>query len=49
MLPRLKEEILNRDGKIVIRGDSGDPVKIICGDKNAEEGTPAYKGTVQLL
>ena len=33
MLPILKEDILNRDGKIVIRGDSGDPIKIICGDK----------------
>ncbi|MGL5353527.1 MAG: nicotinate phosphoribosyltransferase [Clostridium sp.] len=49
ILPKLKEEILIRDGKIVIRGDSGDPVKIICGDKNEEVGTPAYKGTVELL
>lgn len=30
-LPELKEEILARDGKIVIRPDSGDPVDIICG------------------
>ena len=30
-LPELKEEILKRDGKIVIRPDSGDPVDIICG------------------
>ena len=30
-LPRLKEEILARDGKVVIRPDSGDPVEIICG------------------
>ncbi|MGL4772551.1 MAG: nicotinate phosphoribosyltransferase [Clostridium sp.] len=49
LLPKLKEEIMNRDGKIVIRGDSGDPVKIICGDKDAEEGSPEYKGTVELL
>jgi nicotinamide phosphoribosyltransferase len=27
----LKEEILARDGKLVIRPDSGDPVDIICG------------------
>lgn len=27
----LKEEILSRDGKVVFRGDSGDPVDIICG------------------
>ena len=30
-LPRLKEEILSRDGKLVIRPDSGDPVDILCG------------------
>lgn len=49
ILPRLKEDILNRDGKIVIRGDSGDPVKIICGDKNATKNSEEYKGTVELL
>lgn len=31
-LPRLKDEIMARDGKVVIRPDSGDPVDIICGD-----------------
>lgn len=36
-LPRLKESILNRDGKIVIRGDSGDPVDIICGELKASD------------
>lgn len=30
-LPALKSEIMKRDGKIVIRPDSGDPVDIICG------------------
>jgi len=30
-LPKLKEEILAREGKLVIRPDSGDPVDIICG------------------
>lgn len=30
-LPVLKDEILARDGKLVIRPDSGDPVDIICG------------------
>jgi nicotinamide phosphoribosyltransferase len=30
-LPMLKEEIMGRDGKIVVRPDSGDPVDIICG------------------
>nr|WP_207752939.1 nicotinate phosphoribosyltransferase [Clostridium yunnanense] len=49
ILPELKEDILNREGKIIIRGDSGDPVKIICGDKDALKGSPEYKGTVELL
>ena len=30
-LPLLKEDILNRNGKLVIRPDSGNPVDIICG------------------
>ncbi len=32
-LPALKEQILARDGKLVIRPDSGNPVDIICGKK----------------
>jgi nicotinamide phosphoribosyltransferase len=32
ILPRLKDQILARDGKTVIRPDSGDPVDILCGD-----------------
>ncbi|AUG88404.1 nicotinamide phosphoribosyl transferase [Vibrio phage Vp_R1] len=31
IIPKLKDDILKRDGKIVIRPDSGDPVEIICG------------------
>ena len=31
VLPRLKDQILARDGKIVIRPDSGDPVEILTG------------------
>ena len=49
MLPNLKNDILNRDGKVVIRGDSGDPIKIICGDDTADKDSPEYKGTVELL
>ncbi len=30
-LPHLKEKIMARDGKLVIRPDSGDPVDILCG------------------
>ena len=32
-IPALKEEILARDGTFVLRGDSGNPVEIICGIK----------------
>ena len=32
-IPRLKKEILARDGKLVIRPDSGDPQEIICGKR----------------
>lgn len=30
-LPLLKDDIMARDGKVVIRPDSGDPVEILCG------------------
>lgn len=36
-LPRLKNSIAKRSGKIVIRGDSGDPIDIICGELKAED------------
>jgi nicotinamide phosphoribosyltransferase len=32
-LPANKDAIMNRDGKLVIRPDSGDPVDIICGEQ----------------
>lgn len=35
--------------KVVFRPDSGDPVKIICGDPDAPEGSPARKGAVACL
>lgn len=47
-LPALKDKIMARDGKLVIRPDSGDPVKIICGDRDATT-SEARKGVVQLL
>lgn len=31
ILPNLKSDIMNRDGKLVIRPDSGNPIDIICG------------------
>ena len=51
----LKDTILNRQpnalgiAKVVFRPDSGDPVKIICGDPDAPIGSPAYKGAVECL
>lgn len=48
-LPELKSDILARDGKVVIRPDSGDPVKIICGDATAPEGSPEYKGAIECM
>lgn len=36
VLPVLKDEIIARDGKLVIRPDSGDPVLVICGDESSE-------------
>jgi nicotinamide phosphoribosyltransferase len=34
-LPRLKDEVMARDGRVVIRPDSGDPVDIVCGTLRA--------------
>jgi len=48
MLPALKDKILARNGKLVIRPDSGDPVKIICGDP-ASSDYNVNKGVVRLL
>jgi nicotinamide phosphoribosyltransferase len=51
----LKDEILARKpnalglAKVVLRPDSGDPVKIICGDPDAPAGSPQRKGAVECL
>lgn len=56
----LKEEIMSRNGKLVIRPDSGDPVDILCGaweeirlpsgnyEKTPKSG-PEGKGVIELL
>ncbi|AYP68295.1 nicotinamide phosphoribosyl transferase [Bacillus phage vB_BcoS-136] len=36
-LPKLKNEIMERDGRVVIRPDSGNPVDIIVGKRTIEE------------
>ena len=52
----LKDEILARDGKLVIRPDSGDPADIICGLNSKlgvyteeQKNHPSYKGVIELL
>lgn len=47
-LPALKEEVLARNGKLVIRPDSGDPVWILCGNPEGKTEVER-KGVVQLL
>jgi nicotinamide phosphoribosyltransferase len=48
-LPKLKAQILARAGKVVIRPDSGEPVKIIVGDADADEGSPEHKGVIECM
>ncbi|HLP95508.1 MAG TPA: nicotinate phosphoribosyltransferase [Saprospiraceae bacterium] len=47
-LPRLRNDIQARPGKVVIRPDSGDPVDILCGNPHASNEA-ARKGVVALL
>jgi nicotinamide phosphoribosyltransferase len=47
-LPRLKNEISSREGRVVIRPDSGDPVDIICGNANGKSEVER-KGVIELL
>lgn len=55
ILPNLKDVIMAREashvapGKLVIRPDSGNPVDVICGDPEAEVGSPEYKGSIEVL
>lgn len=60
-LPVLKDEILGREGKLVIRPDSGNPADILCGYNslteydykekqiNVEAEHPSQKGVVEIL
>jgi len=48
IVPKYKNQIMARNGRVVIRPDSGDPVKIICGDPDAED--PIVRmGTYEFL
>ena len=45
----LHDDIMARDGTVVFRPDSGDPVKIVCGDPDAPEGSPERIGAWECL
>lgn len=47
ILPKLKDKIMARDGRVVIRPDSGNPVDIICG--TGVDDSPEGKGAIELL
>lgn len=54
ILPRLKDLIMSRNGKLVIRPDSGDPVDITCGVNrefgySGEKNVSENKGVIELL
>nr|DAH57101.1 MAG TPA: putative nicotinate phosphoribosyltransferase [Caudoviricetes sp.] len=55
ILPSLKDVITSRGsngvapGKLVVRPDSGDPVKVVCGDPDAVVGSAEYKGAIECL
>lgn len=54
ILPILKDEIMARPGKLVIRPDSGDPADILCGTaphsrRAYEARAPKEAGVVELL
>lgn len=60
ILPTLKDEIMSRDGRVVIRPDSGNPVDIVTGlntkpgmvftrDVKTIEKNPEYFGAVEIL
>jgi nicotinamide phosphoribosyltransferase len=47
-IPALKDKIMARDGRVVIRPDSGDPVLIVCGDPDGKTEIER-KGAVEAL
>lgn len=54
LLPSIKDQIMSRDGKLVVRPDSGDPADIICGTfrnphADGEYTTPQERGSIQVL
>lgn len=48
ILPMFKDQILARDGRVVVRPDSGDPCDIICG-YNTKKFFDDYRGTFKSV
>lgn len=48
VLPALKDKIMARDGRVVIRPDSGDPVKVVIGDPDGKTELER-KGAIDAL
>lgn len=48
-LPLLKDDIMARDGKVVIRPDSGDPVEILTGNFRGNTTSHEERGLVECL
>lgn len=48
VIPSLKSQIMARDGKVVVRPDSGDPVLIVCGNPDGKTELER-KGAVEAL
>lgn len=48
-LPALKDKIMARNGKLVIRPDSGTPADILCGTARTDGNTPQERGLIQCL
>lgn len=48
-LPNLKDKIMARDGKLVVRPDSGDPELILCGDPAYPLGSTPRNGVIKTL
>jgi len=49
VIPSLHDRIMSRDGRLVVRPDSGDPADIICGTEGRDGATPEERGAIQLL
>lgn len=54
ILPKLHKEIISRNGKLILRPDSGSPIKILCGDleftdyDSTDYNLPKFKSLKQI-